>query len=470
MKEKSSGSTARPPQLDESHAITRPLARAALNYSHVTLPPAAVVVAKQCILDWFGVTLAGAQEEATLILASVLDSSASGKCSVIGQKTRFSACDAALINGTASHALDFDDVNKMMSGHPTVAVFPAVLAVAEAEACNGRDALAAFIAGYEIACTVGALVSPSHYAAGFHSTGTVGAIGAAAAAGLLLKLDEERMEHALGLAATQSAGLKAMFGSMAKPFHAGKAAANGVLAARLASRGFTAQPGALEQDQGFIATLSRETPRQPLIPDPGTEIVNTLFKYHAACYLTHSTIDALSQMRESLRISPRDVAAVELHVSPGHLSVCNIAEPCSGLETKFSLRHTAALAICNRDSSALATFSDGMSRDPELVRMRQRVAVFGDMPAGGAVRVALRTVAGDVHELAHNTGIVESDLARQGSRIAAKFRSLAAPLVGVDAAESLLNAVMNMENCSDSGRLLAPINQQVLAPQSQAHA
>lgn len=439
----------------EATGLTRLLARTALSYSTTTLPQDALTVAKQCVLDWFAVTLAGSREDAAVMLAAELTSPVSGPCSVIGQTARLSIHDAALANGTASHALDFDDVNRMMSGHPTVAVFPAVLAVAEAEGRSGHDAIVAFVGGYEIACIVGAQVSPSHYVGGFHATGTVGAIGAAAAAGLLMNLDEERMEHALGLAATQSAGLKAMFGSMAKPFHAGKAAANGVLAARLAARGFTAQRGALEADQGFVSALSMEAPRAPVIPDAGTEIVNTLFKYHAACYLTHSTIDALTILRDSLQFSQDDVAAVDVHVAPGHLTVCNIADPSCGLEAKFSLRHAAALAICQRDSSALATFADEPSRDPEIARVRQCVTVTGDMPAGGAVRVSVRTKSGKVHEIEHDTGVVERDLARQGGRIAAKFKSLAEPVIGVDRAARLMAQVMDLEHCIAWNYLLA---------------
>src|SRR4029078_11422689 len=176
------------------------------------------------------------------------------------------------------HALDYDDVHPLI-GHPTAAILPAVLAIAETTGCSGLDVLRASIAGHEAPGFVGSLVMRSHYERVFHATATLGSFGAAAAAGLLLDLAAGQMAVALGLAGTQAAGLKSMFGTMAKPFHAGRAAANGVLAARLAARGFTANAGGLEDAQGFVATQGDADPaaEKPL-PRPGSLVVGTLFK------------------------------------------------------------------------------------------------------------------------------------------------------------------------------------------------
>ena len=235
--------------------LTAKLARHIVGYRSAGLDRAALTVAKQCVLDWYGVTLAGSNEPVARILREEIATSAQGPSSIAGFNLRCSPVDAALINGATSHALDYDDVHPLI-GHPTAAVLPAVLSIAEAKGRSGMDVLRAFIAGYEAAGFVGSLVMRSHYERGFHSTATVGSFGAAAAAGLLLDLDEAQMAVAFGLAGTQAAGLKSMFGTMAKPFHAGRAAANGVLAARLAARGFTANPGVLEVAQGFVATQS----------------------------------------------------------------------------------------------------------------------------------------------------------------------------------------------------------------------
>lgn len=443
-------------QVVAAEGLTRLAARQALAYRTAALEPAAIVVAKQCILDWFGVTLQGATEPCATIVTETLRDGGQGPCTVVGSQGRFSSRDAALANGTASHALDYDDVNARMAGHPTVAILPAVLAVGESTGASGADALRAFIGGYEVACLLGAAAAPSHYARGFHATGTIGALGAAVAAGLLLDLDEDGMATALALAATQAAGLKAMFGSMAKPFHAGKAAANGVLAAQLAARGFQAPDTALEAPQGFLSTLSDEAlDGTPSVPTPGSEILNTLFKYHAACYLTHSSLDAIVRLREANGLDPRDVAQVELHVSQGHLHVCNIPDPVSALETKFSLRHAAALALTGADTAAISTFCDAVAVDPEIVALRSRVTVTGDMPPGGLARVVIRRANGPPLSLEHNTGVPDSDLARQGRRISAKFRSLAAPTIGLDRAEALEAEVSSLDAAPSLADLMA---------------
>jgi 2-methylcitrate dehydratase PrpD len=257
--------------------LTAKLARHIVSYRRAELDSAALTVAKQCILDWYGVTLAGANEPVARILREEIATSAQGPSSIVGFNLRCSPADAALVNGATSHALDYDDVHPLI-GHPTATVLPAVLAIAEAKGRSGMDVLRAFIAGYETAGFVGSLAMPSHYERGFHATATLGSFGAAAAAGLLLDLDEAQMAFALGLAGTQAAGLKSMFGTMAKPFHAGRAAANGVLAARLAERGFTANPGVLEVAQGFVATQSDgDQSVDVTVPRPGSLVVETHF-------------------------------------------------------------------------------------------------------------------------------------------------------------------------------------------------
>jgi 2-methylcitrate dehydratase PrpD len=348
-----------------------------------------LTVAKQCILDWFGVTLAGQDEPVARLLRDEIATNVRGQSSIVGSTFKCAVADAALINGATSHALDYDDVHPLI-GHPTAAILPAALAVGEAEGRTGMEILRAFIAGYDAAAYVGSLVMPSHYDRGFHATATLGSFGAAAAAGVLMNLDDAQMAIALGLAGTQAAGLKSMFGSMAKPFHAGKAAANGVLAARLAARGFTAHPGVLEVAQGFIATQSDGLARgDAQLPRPGSMIVETLFKYHAACYLTHSTIEAISALRRQSSLSGSDVAAIDVHVPSGHLAVCNISAPRTGLETKFSLRHTAALAACGEETAAIQTYSDQNAVASVLTAVRDCVTIHGDRPPGMDAHVVI---------------------------------------------------------------------------------
>lgn len=219
-------------------SLTSALASHLIRYRSEKIDPQGVIVGKQCILDWFGVTIAGYNEPAARIVRGEMLRWSKGRSTIVGSSCQVGADVAALVNGTISHALDYDDVS-MGAGHQTVAILPAVLAMAEELRCTGSQALRAFITGAEATSIIGRWVMPSHYARGFHATGTVCCLGAAAAAGLLLGLDEQQMVTALGLAGTQAAGLKSMFGFMAKPFHAGKAASNGVIAARLAAAGLT---------------------------------------------------------------------------------------------------------------------------------------------------------------------------------------------------------------------------------------
>ena len=202
----------------------------------MSLPGPVCELARQCVLDYLGVALAGAQDPLVrILLDEMTEAGGSPQASVIGHSARLPALSAALVNGAAAHALDYDDVHMAMPGHPSVAVLPGLLALAELRGSSGREVITAFVVGYETACRIGAALQPGHYNLGFHSTSTVGSFGAAAACARLLDLDVETTAMALGVAGTQAAGLKSQFGTMCKPFHAGKAAQNGLLAARLAA-------------------------------------------------------------------------------------------------------------------------------------------------------------------------------------------------------------------------------------------
>jgi 2-methylcitrate dehydratase PrpD len=440
------------------HAVrtstTRRLAKHVLAYRDAPLPPQARQVAKQCILDWYAVTLAACDEPLVKILREETD--CAGPCSIVGATQRCSPGDAALINGAASHALDYDDCHHYV-GHPTVGVFPAVLAVSEWQGRSGEEALRALVAGVETSAVVGSLALQEHYERGFHGTGTLGAFGAAAATGLLLGLDEEQMTMALGLAGTQAAGLKSMFGTMAKPLHAGKAAANGVLAARLARRGFTAHDDVLDADQGFLATQGRARPSdEARFETPGGFIVETLFKYNAACYLTHSTIESVRNLVRSHGLAPDDIAAVDIHVSPRHLSVCNILDPSTGLEIKFSLRQTAALAALGVDTAAIDTYSDANANRPDAVALRERITVHGDDPGEvTAAEVQIATKSGARLTLREDVGLPTRDFMAQQVRLEEKYRSLAQPVLGAEDAERLLEAILTLEKVSDMRQLAA---------------
>jgi 2-methylcitrate dehydratase PrpD len=441
---------------DES-PVTAVLARDAAALRWEALPEDIRRLARQCLLDWLGVTLAGSREElAQILLAEAADQGGKPQATLFGHRLRAPTQQAALVNGAASHALDYDDVNLTMGGHPSVPILPALLALAEAREAGLAALLAAFVAGYETACRIGALVGPGHYDRGFHATATIGSFGAAAGCAHLLGLDAEKTALALGIAGTQAAGLKSMFGTMCKPLHAGKAAQNGLLAALLAARGFTSRNDVLECAQGFAATQSPDFRREAALaaPPSGYHLRANLFKYHAACYLTHAPIDCARELRRRHGIEPGAVREVLLRVDAGASQVCHILAPRTGLEAKFSLRLTVALALAGRDTARLDTFSDANAGDPALVALRDKVTVEfrPDWPHTLAeMRVTLAD--GRVVEARHDAGLPERDLDAQERRLAAKFTGLAEPVLGARRTATLVDALLAPEPAATVGAL-----------------
>lgn len=423
------------------------------------LPAPVVTHARLCLLDVFGVLIAGGHEPTARIVRTVAASEFPGlESSLIGQAGTSSPAGAALVNGTAAHALDFDDVLSTV-GHPSAVVVPAALAVAEQLDADVGALLTAVVTGIETQALVAVSTGPSHYARGFHSTATFGTFAAAASAATLRGLDAERFGAALGIAGTQAAGLKAMFGTMTKPFHAGRAASSGVLAAALAAQGFTAADDVLGAAQGFAATQSDAFDVEALRPpaDAGWRTCDVQFKMHAACYLTHASIDALSDLRRSGDAHADDIAAVEVAVPPGHLSVCAIPEPVTGLEGKFSLRYTAALALTG-DRTGPSAFTDELVREPGLVALRDRVAVVPDAKLyGPAARVTVtlrdgRTVGRSCDLLAPEGS---TDAGSLTERLLVKFHGLVDPILGASAAARLATAVLSLTAGSDVRELTA---------------
>ncbi|MEM1387397.1 MAG: MmgE/PrpD family protein [Pseudomonadota bacterium] len=330
------------------------------------------------LFDWAVCGYAGRDEPVVRIVrAMLLAEGGNGPATMIGAAARAPMRAAALLNGTASHALDYDDTHFAYIGHPSVVVVSAALAAAEQAGADGAQFLDACTIGAELAVRVGVWLGRGHYDAGFHQTATAGSFGAAAAAGRLLGLNEAQMIHAFGIVSTKAAGLKSQFGTMGKPYHAGSAAALGLEAIMLAQGGFISHKQGLEGAQGFGEThhgaadaSAFETLGEQWMFDAVSH------KFHACCHGAHAAIEAVATLKQ--RLEDDSVAGLQIAVHPSWLKVCAIEAPQTGMEAKFSLQLIAAMVLDGVDTARLDSFSDAACHVPELVALRQRVRVVGD--------------------------------------------------------------------------------------------
>lgn len=355
--------------------VTERLARYAAAASISSFPKEVIHQGKRCFLDLLGVALGGSEQPLSRILIQMArDFGGRPQATVWGKGMKTDVFHAALINGAMAHALDFDDTHIGSIIHPSAPVIPAVLAIAEWRRLSGRKALEAFIAGYEVEIHVGLGMGKLHYDRGWHSTATCGRFGAAAACGKLIGLSAEEMTRALGLAGTQAAGLRLVFGTMAKPFHPGKCAFDGVLSAILAQRGFTCVPNIIEGKNGYFEVLGEKSRLEPMTQGLGRryEILRNTFKPYAACLLTHPTIDGLIQIRERYHPKPEDIREIQCEVAKFCMDAAGQLEPKTGLAGKFSVYYCAALALAEGVAGE-EMFTEKRVRDPKMVALRKKV-------------------------------------------------------------------------------------------------
>jgi 2-methylcitrate dehydratase PrpD len=437
--------------------LTELLASRAANLHYEDIPEEARALVRQCVLDYLGAAIAGADEPlARLLLDEMTEAGGAGQASVIGRELRLPVLSAALVNGAAAHALDYDDVNIAMPGHPSVAILPGLMALAEFRKASGRELITAFVAGYETACRIGMALQPGHYNLGFHATGTVGSFGAAAACARLLGLQTMTTAAALGIAGTQAAGLKSQFGTMCKPFHAGKAAQNGLLAARLAARGFTSRSDIVECEQGFALTHGVDFSPEAALATPanGFYVLANLFKYHAACYFTHAPIECARELRRTHGLAPEAIAGVTLRIDASTDRVCNIPDPSDGLESKFSLRQTVAMALSGIDTASLGAYSEQNTQDPVLVRLRRQLVLeFQNGWPQTLAEMEIQLADGRRIAARDDAGIPAGDVVEQGRRLAGKFNALVEPVCGAPRTRELRETVLALDEIADIGRL-----------------
>ena len=440
--------------------ITERLAKFVASTPTTAIPPEARGQARRAVLDTLGVTLAGSREDASMkVAAMVREQGGLEEAAVLGHDFRAPATDAALVNGTSAHALDFDDVSMSMRGHPSVPLMPAVLAVAEKLGSSGPELIDAFVLGFEVECKAGRLIGAPHYELGWHPTATFGTLGAAAACARLLGLDVNQTRMTLGIAASLASGARRNFGSMTKPLHAGWAAHNGVIAATLASRGFTADDEALGAPDGWLHAASGGVPIDPSPIDrlgdpwdvlsPGIDV-----KLYPCCYFTHLSIDAALEVSAEIVQRSNEIEAVDISVSPGTMMVLRKEPPETGLEGKFSLEYCVAAALAD-GSVSLGTFDDSAVARANVRAIMECVRVAEDGPAtqvaiGGN---ALVQVAFGNGESIRSQRV---DIPRGSPRnplswaqLAQKFRDCAKPALDGSRAESVIKLVETLDDLPD---------------------
>jgi len=425
------------------------------------LPPQAVHWAKVSIVDTIGCALAAVDEEAPRIAERVLTGGVSvGPSLVWGSTRRVPVLDAAVINGTAAHALDYDDCNNSLAGHPSIAMLPGIVALGESLGASGRDVVLAFVTGWEAQARIAHAVNVHHYEKGWHPTATLGVFGGTVGAARLLGLNAAQTAKALAIAVSLSAGVKANFGTMTKPLHAGQSTRHGAYAALLAKEGFTAAVDAFEHKQGFFEVFNGagNYDAQKVMPhwaDPLDILAPGVgLKQYPCCASTHSAIDAMLVLREQHGLTPENVAKIESVTHARALAHTNRPDPQSTLDAKFSVQYCVARALLHGEVT-FAHFEGEAIRDARVRSLLDRIEVrphtFQPKGMDEHYECHLYVTTTDGRQLSAK---VEQPLRgpcnlAPPDRLESKFRDCAARALRADAVEPLFAAIGKLESFGD---------------------
>jgi 2-methylcitrate dehydratase PrpD len=413
--------------------------------------------ARRGVLDWIGCALAGSGHRTITTLLGVLQET-SGKpaATVLGRNLKLGLLDAPLANGQMGHVLDYDDTH--MGGvvlHTSSPVLAALFALAERTPVRGPDFMLAYAVGFEAGVRAGR-TAPGHHKGGWHLTGTLGSIAAGVAAGRLLGLDPQRLTYAMGIAATQAGGMQQNRGTMCKSLHAGKAASNGVLAALLAERGFDSTQEIIEGKKGFARIYSDTAEPQHLVADlsKGWLIESNGHKPYACGVVLHPLIDAVIAIRNRDSIDANAVSEIALRVNPLVLSITGVVDPSTGLQSKFSAVHSAAVALID-GTAGTAQYSDAKATDPAIAALRRKVKPVADDTLRKDEAYAVIVAGGKRHEahIAHASGTAENPMS--DAQIEAKFIANATPVIGADRARRAVDWIAAFETQPDVRELIA---------------
>lgn len=442
------GAAARP---RTTEALARFIAAAAAS----RLPASAERTSCRAFANWLCCALgATADESLARVIAVALGIGGAPQASIVGRDERIDVVNAALVNGFAANALDFDDMHVRTLIHPTGAVVAAAFALAEREHAPGVLLASAIAVGIEVECRLGLALFPGHYNAGWHITSTLGTLGAAAAAGTVLRLAPGRAAHALGIAATQAAGLRVMLDNPCKSFNIARAAAAGTLAALLAEKGLDSAPDAIEARHGLMDVFGAAS-ADDITDNLGTSYLlsEMSFKPYPCGVVVHPTIDACLELARDSPVSARDVSAVEVTVHPRVLELAGRRHPESAIGGRFSVYHAAALAL-NRQSAGIAAFDKCDIADLELAALRELMQVTADASLRpGQARVRLHFAGGGSAErtIDHPSGSPERPL--DDDQLRAKFLELAGRAVDETAAAALFESCLSLGELDDVASL-----------------
>jgi len=364
--------------------MTRKLAEFITTTDSSKIPSVAYEHAKVAFMDWLGVTIGGMDDPLVAKLIEVEDAMGGNpQATIIGHNMKKNVSQAALINGASSHVLDYDDTLVSFFGHPSVTLFPSLLALSEWKGKSGHDFLTAYLIGLQVGGTIGRCAGLDHYMAGWHATSTLGHLASAAGCAKLLNLDKKQTVYALGIGATQASGLKRVFGTMCKPFHAGRSSQAGLVSALLAQKNFTSAEDILEGPQGFFEALKGKVEEEVLaLLGLGWDVEQISQKYHASCHATHSPLEAALAIVKDNNLSLGDIKAIQVHSSKLAMDAAGKMEPSTGLEGKFSIPYCVANALL-RGETGTQSFTDEKVNDPEIKGMMKKITVVLDSAKTG---------------------------------------------------------------------------------------
>lgn len=434
---------------------TKTLVHHVLNTKAEDIPEDVLEHGKKSFLNWMGVAIGASHHESVdMVLALKEDLNGGEQVSIMGRKEKVDIMLATLVNGMSSHIFDFDDTHLDTIHHPSGPVAPIAIALGEHLNLSGSEILHAYILGCEAELRISNAIYPSHYDIGWHITGSTGVFGAAVAAGILLKLTDKQMAYALGIAGTQPVGLREMFGTMTKPLHPGKAGQHGLLAALLAKKGFTSSTEVLEAKRGYASVLAPEHDLEKVNVNWGVEweLLKNAFKPYACGIVLHPSIDACIQLRDHAK--PEDVKTIELNVNPYVLELTGKPTPQTGLEGKFSIYHTAAIAFLDGDAGE-AQYSNGKVLDTKTVEFREKIKpiVNENIPEEKVVAKLILNNGEEVNvKIEHATGSIQNPMTIEA--LTSKFEKLSHPIIGEEKTAALIKAIMDLDTAPNLNELI----------------